>query len=204
MDAKGKDRNVMDSKVGEGTTRSGETSSGELIERLISVLEGHAKNHRRLLSIMERKTAALVAGRIDDLEDIGRLERDALERIAESEAERIVATEAVGAALGFAPFRLRLLDLITVSGEAHRDSLLDLRDELRDLYRDMDRVNLRNCSLAVEALEAARMHRALGGSHPETTRIRRPQGPGEAHSPPQAPVLDRHDRAPGGLFPGPR
>lgn len=122
-----------------------------MIDRLIAILEGHVENHRRLLSVMGKKMRAVIDGHTDEFREIARLERVALERIALSDVERIVAIETVGQALGFT--RMRLLDLITISGEEHREALLDLRDELRDIREAEDQLKRFTQKLILRSLE---------------------------------------------------
>lgn len=125
-----------------------------LVDRLIVVLERHAKLHRGLLVILERKKSAMVAVRPEDLEAVLVEERAALDTIADSERDRVGLTEEVGAAFGFPePRRMRLLDLVQRVGEDHRDSLLDLRDELRELADAIDRLNRLNGTLVLHSLE---------------------------------------------------
>jgi len=122
-----------------------------LIDRLIAILEGHLENHRQLLSVMGQKMRAMIDGHTDEFREIARLERVALERIALSDVERIVAIDTVGQALGFT--KMRLLDLITISGEEHREALLDLRDDLRDIREEQELLKRFTQKLILRSLE---------------------------------------------------
>ncbi len=153
----------MDSSPADAADGPGRAADlGSLTDRLIGILERHARLHRQLLSLMERKKRAMVGDRLDELEEILGEERDAVGTIGESERERIALMDAIGSLLGFAPpRRLRLLDLISRVGEEHREVLLDLRDELRDIADDMDRINRLNRTLVLHSLEHVHLFLAL-------------------------------------------
>jgi flagellar biosynthesis/type III secretory pathway chaperone len=148
-----------------------------LWDDLVIILDTHLKNHRRLLSVLEKKKEACVEVRIADLEKAVAEERLEIEAIAGSERERIAATERLGTALGFPrPTRPRLLDLIGRAGEDHREALLDLRDELRDLAEVMDSLNRLNRTLVLHSLEHVHLFLVmLRGSDPEA-KIYNPGG----------------------------
>ena len=138
----------------EGSGNASGEEAREKVDRLIELLEGHVKIHRRLVSVLERKKKAMVEVKMDGLEAILGEEKAAIDLISESERDRIGLTDEISKDLGYSPsHRLRLLELINRSGEAHRDSLLDLRDELREIADSMDRLNRLNRTLALHSLE---------------------------------------------------
>jgi flagellar biosynthesis/type III secretory pathway chaperone len=149
----------------------------EKVNRLIAILETHARLHRRLLEILEAKKAVMVEARIDDLEAIVEAERIAVEAVAASERQRIAQTAEVGEAFGFRQGRrVRLLDLIGLVGEDHREVLLDLRDDLRDIADAMDRLNRLNRTLVLHSLEHVHLFLSmLRGKDPEA-KIYTPSG----------------------------
>jgi flagellar biosynthesis/type III secretory pathway chaperone len=149
----------------------------EKVDRLIAILETHARLHRRLLEILEAKKKAMVEARIDELEAIVEGERIAIETVAASERQRIAQTAEVGEALGFQSGRRpRLLDLIGLVGEDHREVLLDLRDDLRDIADKMDRLNRLNRTLVLHSLEHVHLFLSmLRGKDPEA-KIYSPSG----------------------------
>ena len=159
------------------------------LDRLIMVLEAHTELHRRLLQIMDHKKALMVDIRIQDLEEVVREEQAAIEIIAESERERIALTEEIGAALGLTGKRTRLLDLVNRVEDPHRDLLLDLRDDLRTIADDMDRLNRLNRTLALHSLEHVHLFLSmLKGSDPQAKTYN--QG-GEEGGKPESILLDR-------------
>ncbi len=161
----------------------------ERLDRLVLVLSTHAELHRKLLKIMEEKKALMVQIRIDELEDVVKAERAAIEVIAESERDRIALTEEVGSALGLPGRRTRLLDLINRVEDPHRESLLDLRDELRDIADSMDRLNRLNRSLALHSLEHVHLFLSmLKGSDPQAKTYNHG---GEEGGKPESILLDR-------------
>ncbi len=159
----------MDSaSVNEPRGASGE-EIGTMVDRLVAILNGHLKGHRRLLEAMEKKKQACVRAQIVELEEAVQAERVAVEAIALTEAERSEANGRLSAALGFAPGRrLRLLELIQLVGEEHREALLDLRDELRDVADEIDRLNRLNRNLVMHSLEHVHLFLILlKGEDPE-------------------------------------
>jgi flagellar biosynthesis/type III secretory pathway chaperone len=159
----------MDSISGEGKRGQGGEEIATKVERLVAILKGHLKNHRRLLEVMEKKRQACVRVQIEELEEAVAQERVAVEGIAQTEEERIEATAPLAEALGFSGgSRMRLLDLIQLVGEDHREELLDLRDELRDVADAMDRLNRLNRTLVLHSLEHVHLFLILlKGADPE-------------------------------------
>ena len=139
-----------------GIEAGGDVASdfGRLMDRLIACLESHVSLHRGLLALLERKKSAMVQARLEELEHVLAAEREAIVAIGESERERIALTAEIGSALGLPPRkRPRLLDLLQRARDEHREPLLDLRDELRDLADGLDRVNDLNRTLVLQSLE---------------------------------------------------
>jgi len=144
----------MDASSTGGRSEANGVEIGTLVDRLTAVLRGHLKGHRRLLAAMEKKREACVRAEVPALEEAVAQERVAIEAIALTEAERSEATASLADAIGFAPAgRLRLLDLINLVGEEHREELLDLRDELRDVADEIDRLNRLSRTLVMHSLE---------------------------------------------------
>jgi flagellar biosynthesis/type III secretory pathway chaperone len=161
----------------------------EKLERLVMVLEGHTSLHRRLLGIMEQKKALMIHIQIAELDEIVREEQAAIEGIAESDRERMALTEEIGTALGLPGKRTRLLDLINRVEEPHREVLLDLRDDLRDIADSMDRLNRLNRTLALHSLEHVHLFLSmLKGTDPQAKTYT--QG-GEEGGKPESILLDR-------------
>ncbi len=189
---------AMDKIIADGTFgNSGEAGglgSREALESkldlLIATLEEHARNHRALLEAMERKKDAMVAGRIEEIAEVVGAERLAIEAIGESDRKRIPLTEEVGDAFGFSPGRrMRLLDLVQRVGERHREAILDLRDELRDLADAINRLNRLNRTLVLHSLEHVHIFLSLlKGADPEA-KIYTKAGGGETS--PGSILLDR-------------
>ena len=143
-----------------GATSSEET--GVLVVRLVEVLKGHLKGHRRLLQAMEKRRKARAEGDVEVVEQALAEERVAVEAIALGDEERATATARVAKALGFAPGRrMRLLDLIQLVGEEHRDELLDLRDELREVADALDGLNHLSRTLVLHSEERANLFLVL-------------------------------------------
>jgi flagellar biosynthesis/type III secretory pathway chaperone len=157
----------MDESIASGKELTAEVR--EKVDRLIAILETHSRLHRRLLEILEAKKTAVVEARIDELESIVETERIAIEAVAASERQRIAQTAEVGEAFGFRKNRrMRLLDLIGLVGEDHREVLLDLRDDLREIADKMDRLNKLNRTLVLHSLEHVHLFLSmLRGKDPE-------------------------------------
>jgi flagellar biosynthesis/type III secretory pathway chaperone len=161
----------------------------EKLDRLVRLLETHAELHRRLLKIMEEKKTLLVQIQIEELEDVVAAEQAAIEVIAETERERIALTEEVGSALGLPPRRTRLLDLINRVEDPHRELLLEVRDDLRNIADEMDRLNRLNRTLVLHSLEHVHLFLSmLKGSDPHAKTYN--QG-GEEGGKPESILLDR-------------
>jgi flagellar biosynthesis/type III secretory pathway chaperone len=164
---------------------TGSERTAELLDGLAAVLETHLRNHRGLLKVMERKKEACVQVQIGALEAIVAEERQAIEAIAESERERAALTRELAGALSFPEGRpCRLLDLINLAGEDHRETLLDLRDELRGVAEAMDRLNRLNRTLVLHSLEHVHLFLVmLRGADPEAKTYNQDGGEGGKAAP---------------------
>ncbi len=158
-----------DTNASEAMAAGGKEGSGEKLDRLVRILEIHVGLHRDLLEIMKAKQTAMVQAETDLLQDIAEAERTAISAISDSERLRIQATAEVGQALGFpGTGRPRLLDIVQVCDEAHRDDLLDLREDLRDVADAMERVNRLNRTLVLHSLEHVHLFLSmLKGTDPD-------------------------------------
>jgi len=160
----------MEPMNGDGQLRDAEGMEiRDLVDRLIAILDGHIRIHRRLLDVLEAKKSAMVEARIEDLEKIVDVEREAIAAVTESERERIRTTDAIGEAMGFSPARrMRLLDLVQVAPEDQKEVLLDLRDDLREIADAIDRLNRLNRTLVLHSLEHVHLFLTmLGGADPD-------------------------------------
>ncbi len=178
------DKITAERKVGNESGNHGD-KGGEALEAkldlFVAAIEEHARNHRELLKAMERKKTAMVAGRLDEIEEIVEAEKLAIEAIGESDRKRVPLTDEVGAAYGFAPARrMRLLDIVQRVGERHREAILDVRDELRDLAEVINRLNQLNRTLVLHSLEHVHIFLSLlRGADPEA-KIYTKAGGGES------------------------
>lgn len=126
----------------------------EKVDRLIAILETHARLHRRLLEILRAKRSATIDARVDELDGIIESERIAFEAVAASERQRLAQAVEIGESLGFGRGRrVRLLDLIGLVGEDHQEVLLDLRDDLRDIADAIDDAIRLNRTLVLHSLD---------------------------------------------------
>lgn len=139
----------------------------EPLERLLHVLSLHVQHHRSLVEILERKKRALVEIDSAGLEKILDLEREAIGSIGAVEEERIDLTRNISRQLG-QESPMRLAELVLHAGDDCRETLLDLRDELRRVACELDRLNRVNRTLSVHSLEHVNLFIAmLGGKDPD-------------------------------------
>lgn len=139
-----------------------------LVSRLIDVLGLLCRHHRSLVEILGQKKAAMVRLEHDDLEMILDLEREIVGSIGSVEEERIEVTRDIARSLGMPGDRIRLRELVMHVGDEFQEDLIDLRDDLRDIADEIEKLNQHNRTLAVYSLEHVNFHIALlAGRDPE-------------------------------------
>lgn len=141
----------------------------ELVARLVDVLQQHLAHHRSLADILREKKAAVVELRHADLERIVDLEREVIGAIGVAEEERIAITQDLAVCAGRPRGSdLKLRELVQFAGEEHREELLDLRDELRAVADELDRLNELNRTLLLDSMSHINLYVAtLAGRDPD-------------------------------------
>ena len=124
------------------------------VDKLIEVLHVHIDNHSQLAEILEEKKSALVKMKYEDLKNLMEREKIAIGRVGDIERERIELTDELAVFLGRDEgSTIRIVELVMIVGEDHRDELLEIRDEIRNVADRIDRVNKLNGSLVMQSLE---------------------------------------------------
>jgi flagellar biosynthesis/type III secretory pathway chaperone len=123
-------------------------------DRLADVLCEHLSAHRDLAEVLEAKEKAIVGLRLEELDALVERERALINRIGETDAERHAVTGAVGALIEHPdPGTLRLSAMVPYLSHEMADTLLDLREELRQMADRIDRAASRTRTLISHSLD---------------------------------------------------
>ncbi len=175
------------------TTQTESAEFRELVRQLVDVLGLHATHHRALADVLGEKKTALVDKRFDDLQKTLDLEREAIGAIGAVEEERVRVTQEIARHLGKPRGALvRVRELVAHVDDEFREELLDLRDELRSIAADIERLNRMNRTLSVLSLDHVNLYIAmLAGRDPDARTY--DQTGGQSRSADSVPslVLDR-------------
>jgi flagellar biosynthesis/type III secretory pathway chaperone len=124
------------------------------VERLTDVLCAHLDAHRCLAEVLEAKEKAIVGLRLDELDGIVERERALINKIGETESQRLACTREIGLLIGHAESAaLRLSGIVPYVSHEVGDTLLDLRDELRRVADRIDKTGSRNRTLIGHSLD---------------------------------------------------
>ena len=140
-----------------------------LVAQLIDVLYQHNNHHLNLIDILKSKKEAMVELKHDELEKILNLERESIGAIGVVEEERIGLTQELARYLGRPRGTLlKLVELVQYVDDAYQEELLNLRDSIRNIADELDRLNQLNRTLAFESLEHVNLYISmLAGKDPE-------------------------------------
>ena len=126
----------------------------ELVEKLLDVLCEHLAVHRELAELLEEKEKAVVKLELESLGQIVEKERALIDKIGEVEERRCKLVSLIGKLIGHPdPLSLRLSGIVPYVSHELADSLLDLREELRNVSDRIEKVQNRNRTLIQHSLD---------------------------------------------------
>ena len=147
------------------------------VSELIEVLYNHLHEHRELTKLLEDKKRAMVEMRSDDIEVLNRSEEERITNIGLVEAERVALATELGEMIGVEnPIRLRIRELILYVDQDQVDTLLELRDSLRDVADRLRRLNDINRTLAVHSVEHIHLFVSLLSGMDPNEKVYTPKG----------------------------
>lgn len=125
------------------------------MENLIQVLDKESSEYEVLLGLSMTKTPAIVAGRLDELQEITDEEQIVVNKINRLEQERVQLMKDIANVMNKDVTKLKLADLIQMLGSRPQESesLARVHDKLQDVLSNMQRVNNQNKELIANALE---------------------------------------------------
>lgn len=125
-----------------------------LMEELISTLSKERDIYVGLLPIAEEKTKAIVANKLDDLQEITNREQEAVDKISNLEKKRGEVVNNIGIVLGRKPADLTLTELIRITERQPKDQavLIELKDALGTAVKKLAELNERNKVLIQHSL----------------------------------------------------
>ena len=161
-----------------------------LVERLVDVLYVHLSVHRELAEVLERKERAVVRLELEDLDRIVEEERALINRIGETEAERIEITRLIAALIDHKdPTALRVSGIVPYVSPEIGTTLIEIRDELRNVADRIQKVQDRNRTLIGHSLDHIHLFLSvLSGVDP---KLKHYSPHGEIEKTAQPAVLDR-------------
>ncbi len=125
-----------------------------LAQTLIEVLYRHLDAHRELAETVEHKERILLSVDLDAIDAVVERERALINRIAALDAERIDATERIGELLEHdRPASMRVSAIVPYVTHETGLSLIEVRDDLRTAAARIEKVTLRNRTLASTTLD---------------------------------------------------
>lgn len=126
-----------------------------LIENLISILEQESVEYETLLGLSQKKTPVIVAGDLEQLEQITDEEQLVASRITNLDNRRMAVIKDIANVTNKDVEDLKLVNLIEMLANRPQESgkLAELHDKLKVVVRNMQRVNEQNKELIAHSLE---------------------------------------------------
>jgi len=126
-----------------------------LMENLIDVLNRECDEYEGLLAVSQRKTPIIVSGNLENLQTITDEEQALVSRINNLERKRTEVTADIATVLNKDVTMLTLSNLIDMlaARPAEQNELIKAHDKLRQVVRELKRVNEQNGALLKDALE---------------------------------------------------
>ena len=122
-----------------------QTTSAEfdaMVDTLIGLLGELDKASRRTAALIRRRFDAAARGDLDTFERCLEIQGEALTDLMMAERERVASLTEIGLSIGHRrPSRLRLAELVLYVSPERRDELLDVRECLRNVADDLDRLD---------------------------------------------------------------
>lgn len=127
-------------------------SSDERLETMVRLLGDEAALYERLLSLAKGKQAALVAGKLQELERILGEEQELLRAVAEVEETRYALQCDLARAFGVTPGELTVTRLAEAVGPSFGPSLMAKQQTLVGLINELTATNQTNAELIQQSL----------------------------------------------------
>lgn len=133
------------------------------MENLIEVLDKESSEYEMLLGLSMKKTPAIVAGKLEELQKITDEEQVVVGRISHLEKQRIQVTADIASVMNRDVNNLKLADLIQMLESRPQESqrLAAIHDRLKAVTASMQRVNEQNKELIANALEMVEFDMAM-------------------------------------------
>jgi flagellar biosynthesis/type III secretory pathway chaperone len=127
-----------------------------LVKKLLGLLEEETDLYRSLLSILQKEKKAVVAARIEELNDAGKEKESLLLKIRILEEQRLRVQGRLADSLGYKPQDLTLTKLSQLVEEPHSGRLKICYSNLMTLIPSIREINHSNKSLLTHSLELVR------------------------------------------------
>lgn len=119
-----------------------ESTLQSMIGQLVEALQEELRQNHRLVRVVRKKKVSLLRDAHSEVDSVLRSEKEVLGDIVTVERDRIQLLSQLGEVLGHPePCRLRIAEIVLYADPAHRDELLDIREEMRDLADELDDLN---------------------------------------------------------------
>ena len=126
----------------------------DFVERLIDLLCHHLQAHRALAEVLEEKEKAVTALELAELDGILERERALINRIGDLDTHRLELTTVIAQLIGHdKPQALRISGIVPFVSQPLADSLVEIRDDLRDVADRIEKVQDRNRTLVSHSLD---------------------------------------------------
>ncbi len=161
-----------------------------LVDRLIDVLCAHLAVHRELAEVLEAKEKAVVGLQLDQLDQIVETERALINRIGDVETQRSELTLLIGTIIEAPdPASIRLSAVVPYVSQEIASTLIELRDELRDVADRIEKVQDRNRTLIGHSLDNIHLFLSILSGIDPSVKNYSPHG--DVSVPSNPAVLDR-------------
>jgi len=127
---------TLSTSIGPSTCDQEEVA--ELTASLIGVLQQELRQNQRLLRVIHARKAAVARGALYELDSFLRSEKEILADCVTFERERTSILRALSETIRGTSAGMRLAELIGYSWPEHRDELLELREEFRDVAEELE------------------------------------------------------------------
>ncbi len=162
----------------------------QLTEQLLDLLCEHLAAHRELAEVLEEKERAVVALELELLDEIVERERAIINRIGVLEERRCALTERIGKLIEHPdPTSLRLSGIVPYVSPELADTLIDIREELRNTADRIEKIQDRNRVLIQHSLDHIHLFLSVVSGVDSALKDYSPHGPEPGTASPT--VLDR-------------
>lgn len=123
------------------------------VQAILDILNGEIAFYKKLLKLSKDKQKIIIAGNVNELDKIIKIEQDMILEIGQLEKQRELEADRLCVLLGLKRESLTLSELSRILGASDGALFQNIQKEMKDLLSELKKINDQNGELIKQSLE---------------------------------------------------